>query len=124
MKNEMMSSGKGKRKITLDPRTKLALLLMVATFVLGGAGGNELIWARILLAIIPAILLLFSGKVKAFFVFEMLFLAGCLLQYYLLGKLSGFFNFLVLATAGILSQFIPGLMMGYYTVTTLSLIHI
>lgn len=118
MKNEMMSSGKGKRKITLDPRTKLALLLMVATFVLGGAGGNELIWARILLAIIPAILLLFSGKVKAFFVFEMLFLAGCLLQYYLLGKLSGFFNFLVLATAGILSQFIPGLMMGYYTVTT------
>ena len=84
MKNEMMSSGKGKRKITLDPRTKLALLLMVATFVLGGAGGNELIWARILLAIIPAILLLFSGKVKAFFVFEMLFLAGCLLQYYLL----------------------------------------
>ena len=65
MKNEMMSSGKGKRKITLDPRTKLALLLMVATFVLGGAGGNELIWARILLAIIPAILLLFSGKVKA-----------------------------------------------------------
>lgn len=29
MKNEMMSSGKGKRKITLDPRTKLALLLMV-----------------------------------------------------------------------------------------------
>ena len=24
MKNEMMSSGKGKRKITLDPRTKLA----------------------------------------------------------------------------------------------------
>ena len=92
MKNEMMSSGKGKRKITLDPRTKLALLLMVATFVLGGAGGNELIWARILLAIIPAILLLFSGKVKAFFVFEMLFLAGCLLQYYLLGKLSGFFS--------------------------------
>lgn len=87
MKNEMMSSGKGKRKITLDPRTKLALLLMVATFVLGGAGGNELIWARILLAIIPAILLLFSGKVKAFFVFEMLFLAGCLLQYYLLGML-------------------------------------
>ena len=29
-----------------------------------------------------------------------------------------FFNFLMLATAGILSQFIPGLMMGYYTVTT------
>lgn len=52
MKNEMMSSGKGKRKITLDPRTKLALLLMVATFVLGGAGGNELIWARIFLWII------------------------------------------------------------------------
>lgn len=33
-------------------------------------------------------------------------------------KAERFFNFLVLATAGILSQFIPGLMMGYYTVTT------
>lgn len=43
MKNEMMSSGKGKRKITLDPRTKLALLLMVATFVLGGADRKSVV---------------------------------------------------------------------------------
>lgn len=118
MNNEMMSSEKKKQGITLDPRTKLVLLLMVATFVLGGAGGNDLIWARILLAIVPAILLLLSGKAKAFFIFETLFLVGCLLQYYLLGRLSGFLNFIVLATAGILSQFMPGLMMGYYAVTT------
>lgn len=118
MNNEMMSSEKKKQSITLDPRTKLVLLLMVATFVLGGAGGNDLIWARIILAIIPAVLLLLCGKVKAFFIFETFFLVGCLLQYYLLGRLSGFLNFIVLATAGILSQFIPGLMMGYYAVTT------
>lgn len=118
MNNEMMSSEKKKQGIALDPRTKIVLLLMVATFVLGGAGGNNLIWARIMLAIVPAVLLLISGKVKVFFVFETLFLAGCLLQYYLLGRLSGFLNFIVLATAGILSQFIPGLMMGYYAVTT------
>ncbi len=118
MKNEMMSSEKKKQNITLDPRTKIVLLLMVATFVLGGAGGNDLILARIMLAIVPAVLLLLSGKVKAFFIFETLFFIGCLLQYYLLGRLSGFLNFIVLATAGILSQFIPGLMMGYYAVTT------
>ncbi len=118
MKTEILCSEKEKRFLCLDPRTKIVLLLMIAIFVLGGAGGNNLIWARLTLALIPPLLILLSGKGKAFCVFTGLFLLGCFLQYVLLGKLSGILNYIVLASAGILSQFIPGLMMGYYAVTT------
>lgn len=118
MKAEIISSEKEKSFIRLDPRTKIVLLLMIAIFVLGGAGGNSLIWARVALAVIPAILILFSGRKKAFLVFSGLFLLGCFLQYFLLGKSSGILNYIILASAGILSQFLPGLMMGYYAVTT------
>lgn len=38
---EVLSSRKQRRGIGLDPRTTIVLLLMVAVFVLGGAGGNE-----------------------------------------------------------------------------------
>lgn len=59
----------------------------------------------------------FSGKVKAFSSLRCCFgrMSFTVLSAW---KAERFFNFLVLATAGILSQFIPGLMMGYYTVTT------
>lgn len=118
MKTAILSSEKQKSFLALDPRTKLVLLLMIAIFVLGGAGGSELTWARIALALLPAVLVLTSGRKKAFCIFVGLFLLGCFLQYFLLGKLSGIWNYLILASAGILSQFIPGIMMGYYAVTT------
>ena len=118
MAKRILSSEGCKKGIKLDPRTKLLLLLMVAVFVLGGAGGSSLIWARIIFAILPALLILSSGKIKAFFMFVSIFLIGCFMQYFLLGKLIGILNFIVLASAGILSQFMPGLMMGYYTVST------
>lgn len=110
---EILSGEGQKEKQYLDPRTKLMLLLMVAIFVLGGAGGNDMIWARIVLAFVPILLLLINKQFKAVLIFSGLFGAGCILQYVLLGSLTGFVNSIVLATAGILTTFIPGLMMGY-----------
>ena len=107
-------------KINLDPRTKILLILMSAVFVLGGAGGNALIWARIVIALIPAVLLLLNKQGKACAIFVLLFVMGCLLQYILLGRTRGFLNIIILASASLLSQFIPGILMGYYAVSTTS----
>lgn len=123
MKTEILGSEKRrnideKKTLHLDPRTKLLLLLMIAVFVLGGAGGNSLTWARITLATIPMLLILLDGKLRAVMLFSILFAVGCLLQYALLDYSSGILNYMILASAGILTQFLPGLTMGYYVVST------
>lgn len=118
MKTEIVSSTKDRKGIGLDPRTKILLLLMIAVFVLGGAGGSALVWARVLLACVPVGLLFASGRVRTCVIFVSVFGAGCFLQYFLLNKLNGFLNFIVLASAGMLTQFLPGLVMGYYAVST------
>lgn len=118
MKTEIVSSTKDRKGIGLDPRTKILLLLMIVVFVLGGAGGSALVWARVLLACVPVGLLFASGRVRTCVIFVSVFGAGCFLQYFLLNKLNGFLNFIVLASAGMLTQFLPGLVMGYYAVST------
>lgn len=115
---EVLSSRKQRRGIGLDPRTTIVLLLMVAVFVLGGAGGNELIWARIILACVPVVLLLTSNNKLKCIVFVLVYLLGYFLQFYVLGHLTGILNSLMLATAGMITSFLPGLMMGYYAVST------
>ena len=50
------------RKALLDPRTKLALLVVLAAFCLGGAGGERLAPFRALMSLLPFVLLLVDGK--------------------------------------------------------------
>lgn len=118
MKKEILTSEKHTHHFQLDPRTKLLLLLMISIFTIGGAGGQPLSWAAFTLGILPAIGLLVSGKKKVFLIFMGLYLLGIGIQYGLLSKLSGILNFIALASAGIFSQFMPGLMMGYFAVST------
>lgn len=118
MKAEIVSSTTDRKGICLDPRTKILLLLMIAVFVLGGAGDGALVWARVLLACAPVVLLFASGRKSKCVIFIAVFGAGCFLQYFLLNELDGVLNFIVLASAGMLTRFLPGLAMGYYAVST------
>ena len=42
----------------LDPRTKLALVLVLAVFVMGGLGGSQMKLIKIILSVLQIILLL------------------------------------------------------------------
>lgn len=121
MKTSILCSEKEKKGIILDPRTKIVLLLMIAVYVLGGAGGNSLLWARIVLVCVPFILLFASGRQGKCILFVILFVAAFFLQYFLMSRLNGLLSFLVLATAGIVTQFLPGVVMGYFAVSTTSI---
>ena len=53
MKREILASTAQKRGISLDPRTKLALLVSIAVFVLGGSYAGAMQWVMIALSAVP-----------------------------------------------------------------------
>ena len=55
-----------KRRGFLDPRTKLALVLVLALFVMGGLGGEQVKGIKTILSVLPFILLLIERQWKRF----------------------------------------------------------
>ncbi|MDO5294078.1 MAG: energy-coupling factor transporter transmembrane component T [bacterium] len=117
MKQEIMNADLKKRS-KLDPRTKLLMLIMMALFVLGSAGGERMSVVRYFFTLLPILCLLIEGKWRTVVEFLALFVVGILLQVFLNGKLTGVLGFLVLGSCGILTQFLPGMMMGYYVLSS------
>ena len=58
MRRELLASKKKETGLSLDPRTKLALLITIALFVLSGGGGAASKQFAPILAAVPLILLL------------------------------------------------------------------
>ena len=66
MKREILASTAQKRGISLDPRTKLALLVSIAVFVLGGSYAGPMQWVMIALSAVPLLLFLAAQRIAAF----------------------------------------------------------
>lgn len=118
MKRELMRSGESNSALPLDPRTKLLMLFMIATFVLGGAGGNRMDVFVIILTIIPFLLLLLNGEYTTALVYAVLYISGILADVYLIPITSGAVKFLTLAYSGIFRRVLPGIMMGFVALTS------
>ncbi len=117
MRSILQASAK-KRGLVLDPRTKLVLLVTVAVFVLGGAGGEALRWATPCLCAVSLVLLITVGKYKTAVACVALYVVMDTLQQSFGGRTEGIVHFLLLACAGILMRFLPGIVTGAYVVST------
>ena len=107
------------RRSFLDPRTKLALVLILAVFVMGGLGGAQIKTIKTALSALPFLLLLIERQWKRF-VRGVLILAlgyGFLLA---MPCLPGVLNFFVLFCGGILTRFVVTIVMGEYLIGTTS----
>lgn len=62
MRHELLASKKKETGLSLDPRTKLALLVTIALFVLSGGGGAASKQFAPILAAVPLILLLTKNR--------------------------------------------------------------
>lgn len=118
MASEILCSKSDKCGLWLDPRTKLILLITIATFVLGGLGGDNMIYFRLMFSTVPLVLLIASRNFMSALVYILIYTLGILGQTVLLPITSGFFNFIILAISGILCRFLPSVMMGYFVVST------
>ena len=104
--------------ITLDPRTKLLLLLLVGLFVIGYIGGEDMIYWRIALTILPVLLTLSQGKIGRALSFTAIYLVCFFLQLFLLPYTKGVASHLLLLTTGFFIRIMPGALMAMYAFTT------
>lgn len=124
MRQSTILTQKQRNGVAFDPRTKLLLLITMATFVLGGAGNSNSISGDILrvvsivLCALPFVLLLTAKKYKTTWCYIVVYSAMTVVFYLFGGKLSGLLGFLILGTSGIVTRFMPGLMLGAYVVST------
>ena len=104
--------------VKFDPRTKLLLLITIAIFVLGGAGGD--IFGRYipLFSLLPFILLALAGRWEKAVGCMLLYAVFYALSMYALPYVSGLIGFLLLAFCGIMTRFLPGIMAGAYLTET------
>ena len=107
------------RRGFLDPRTKLALVLLLALFVMGGLGGDALRQIKTVLSALPFLLLLVERQWKGF-LRGMLMLGVGYGLLFALPCLPGLLNFLALMCGGILTRFVVTIVMGEYLITTTS----
>lgn len=116
MNKEIMSSSNYAFKI--DPRTKILLLIMISTFVLGGLGDEKLSFCRIVFSILPLILLFLSKNYKSSLIYLLVYALGSFIQVYLCSITNGILNYILMACGGIMTRFVPSIMMGVFAVTT------
>ncbi|MFR9215464.1 MAG: energy-coupling factor transporter transmembrane component T [Ruthenibacterium sp.] len=117
MKHELLASKK-ETGLVLDPRTKLAALVTIAIFILGGSYESVLQYYILALAAIPLLLLLSARRWKQAGLYILVFGGSLCLQMFGLPHLSGAANFAAVACVGLLLRFSPGIVMGYFTVST------
>ena len=114
MSCELLASQKSNSGIILDPRTKLAVLITIAVFILGGSYEGIMQYYIIVLAAIPLLLLLAAKKWKDSVLYILIFGGSLCLEMFGLSRLTG----VAVAVVGILLRFTPGIVMGYFVVTT------
>lgn len=107
------------RRGLLDPRTKLALVLLLAVFVLGGLGGEQVKPLKTILSALPFLLLLLEGQWRRFARGIAMLLLGYGLLY-LVPRLPAAPGYLALMCGGILTRFVVTIVMGEYLVATTS----
>lgn len=112
------SAGARSVGITLDPRTKLALLIVIAVVVLAGAGGSAGSWARPLVAAIPLVLLMGSRRIWAAGFYAVLAGGSSVLTEVLLNRDQQTWIMFALLFCGIFARVLPGLVAGYYLLAT------
>lgn len=118
MENSILQADIENRGLILDPRTKLLLLITMATFVLGGMGGEKLWFLTPCFCILPLVLLISTGNYKTAFIYTVVYTAAYLSFTLLVGRTTGLTNFLILGTSGILTKIMPSLMLGIYVVSS------
>lgn len=105
-------------KLKLDPRTKILMTVSVSIVLISGnVIGYDRI-ARILLAVLPAVLLISEKKLKNGFLYLAVFLTASFTESVLLMHTKGFISFVLLICSSLITRFVPGFIAGYYLIST------
>ena len=117
--NYSSEAAQQRRRGFIDPRTKLALVIVLALFVLGGLGGAGMEPVKTALSALPFLLLLAERQWRGFAQGIVMLAAGYGLLL-VMPHLPGALGFLALMCGGILTRFVVTVVMGEYLIATTS----
>jgi len=114
MQNEYMQSVKSKTGLSLDPRTKI--LVMLAVNLPAFTADSWVVLA--LAAMIPLSLMLFCRKYSSFGICAVLYALSLLADVFLVDTTAGAVNVVITMVSGVVCRMMPGILMGYFLLTT------
>jgi energy-coupling factor transport system permease protein len=94
------------------------MVCTVSLVMIGGGYGGSMDILCPAMAALPLALLLASRRWSASLIYAALYTVASLSTHFFLSRTYGFLNFMIVASCGIFSRFMPGIMMGYFLVTT------
>lgn len=109
-----------KKGLTLDPRTKLLLLITITTLMFSTSNQGIMNVIKPVLSLVPFALILSERRFKTAGNYLILYILCFALERVALYDLSGTLSFLVLAVTSIMTRFAPGIMMGAYLIASTS----
>ncbi|MEA4957519.1 Energy-coupling factor transporter transmembrane protein EcfT [bioreactor metagenome] len=112
--SEFFKSTTEKYFLKLDPRTKIFALVVINLL----AFSLVPLYITIFLIFIPFFCLLLSNKEKIAFIFILLFFIAKLIEIYLIPVTHGLINGLLIMFSSVIVRMGPGIIMGYYVLTT------
>lgn len=118
MGKTFMRSTPQKNGVILDPRTKMLLVVTIATVLIGGGNSGVMTVIKPLLTVAPFLLLLSAGKWRSAAFYAIMYGFAYLGELFLVPITRGLLNFFVVAICGIFARFMPGIAMGSYLVNT------
>ena len=107
--------------LTLDPRTKLFLLVLLCVFELGSVGGEAAVRLIPILNFVPLLFLAASGKWSGSMLYATLYTISYLLETQVLDVIDGAAYIVILIFCGAVSHFMPCIMMGYFVISTITI---
>ena len=115
-----LSSTSDNSVLKLDPRTKLCLLTAISLIMVGGKTVGVEYVLRVICAAIPFVLLLTVRHIKSALIYVVLIAFSVFCEGSVIPHVSGAANLILMIICGIISRFVPGYMMGWYTVRSTS----
>lgn len=112
------TSKKGKNIISLDPRTKILLVITISTVLISSGDAGIMKFLKPLLTFVPFILLFSAQQYKTAGTYITIYLLSYIGQIYLIPITTGFLNFCIVACCGVFFRFMPCVMMGAYLVNS------
>ena len=118
MNAELDKINKNKSFLSLDPRTKIFLLITVTTITCVGGKSKFINYINLFTVILPFIMLILSKKNIIAFKFLFVYLIALFFEKVIHIFFSGTVVVIVSAVAGIYLHILPGFVMGYYFIYT------
>lgn len=118
MAKELLQAKKQHTKALLDPRTKILLVVTIATIIISSGSGRWMNLVRSVLIAIPLLLFLTERRWGAAVKYILVYTVAFLCELFLLPLTTGFLNFILVAFCGIFARFLPGIAMGAYLVNS------